>query len=75
MKQTAYKWIDENQKHLTGMSDKIWEYAELGLWETRSSKLIADELEKHGFKLTTARVFDMFPHTHHVETVALFERD
>lgn len=52
MKQTAYKWIDENQKHLTGMSDKIWEYAELGLWETRSSKLIADELEKHGFKLT-----------------------
>ena len=34
------------------MSDKIWEYAELGLWETRSSKLIADELEKHGFMVT-----------------------
>ena len=52
MKQTAWKWIDENTKHLTGMSDKIWEYAELGLWETRSSKLIADELEKNGFKVT-----------------------
>jgi aminobenzoyl-glutamate utilization protein B len=49
MKQTAYKWIDENGKHLAGMSDKIWEYAELGLWETKSSKLIAEELEKHGF--------------------------
>src|SRR4030042_171526 len=33
------------------MSDKIWGYAELGLWETISSKLISDELEKHGFKL------------------------
>jgi aminobenzoyl-glutamate utilization protein B len=52
MKQTAYKWIEDNQKHLAEMSDKIWEYAELGLWETRSSKLIADELEKHGFKVT-----------------------
>lgn len=52
MKQTAWKWIDENTKHLTRMSDKIWEYAELGLWETRSSKLIADELEKNGFKVT-----------------------
>jgi aminobenzoyl-glutamate utilization protein B len=52
MKQTAYKWIEDNSKHLVAMSDKIWEYAELGLWETRSSKLIADELEKHGFKVT-----------------------
>jgi aminobenzoyl-glutamate utilization protein B len=51
MKQTAFKWIDDNSKHLNDMSDKIWEYAELGLWETKSSKLIADEFEKHGFKL------------------------
>jgi len=34
------------------MSDAIWGYAELGLWETRSSKLIADELEKHNFKVS-----------------------
>jgi 23S rRNA (uracil1939-C5)-methyltransferase len=28
-----------------------------------------------GFGLRTVRVFDMFPHTHHVEALALFERD
>ncbi len=51
-KQTAWKWVDDNTKHLIQMSDAIWGYAELGLWETRSSKLIADELEKQGFKVT-----------------------
>ena len=32
-------------------------------------------VEKHGFALRTARVFDMFPHTHHIEALALFARD
>jgi 23S rRNA (uracil1939-C5)-methyltransferase len=30
---------------------------------------------RHGFKLRAARVFDMFPHTHHIEALALFTRD
>ena len=32
-------------------------------------------VERHGFKLRAARVFDMFPHTHHIEALALFERE
>jgi 23S rRNA (uracil1939-C5)-methyltransferase len=32
-------------------------------------------VEKHGFTLRVARVFDMFPHTHHIEALALFARD
>jgi len=31
-------------------------------------------VERHGFGLRAVRVFDMFPHTHHVEALALFER-
>jgi len=36
---------------LIGLSDSIWDYAELGLMEERSSKLLADELESHGFNM------------------------
>jgi 23S rRNA (uracil1939-C5)-methyltransferase len=31
-------------------------------------------LEKFGFALSKVRVFDMFPHTTHVETLGVFER-
>ena len=51
IKEVAFKWIDANQERIIEISDKIWEYAELGLMEFKSSKLLADELEKHGFKV------------------------
>jgi 23S rRNA (uracil1939-C5)-methyltransferase len=32
-------------------------------------------VERQGYRLRAARVFDMFPHTHHIEALASFERD
>lgn len=49
IKETAWNWLEEHSKHLSEISDKIWEYAELGLMEKQSSKQLAEELEKHGF--------------------------
>ncbi|MGQ9679737.1 MAG: M20 family metallopeptidase [Candidatus Bathyarchaeia archaeon] len=51
MKESAWRWIDENRNRIIEISDKIWGYAELGLMEYKSSKLLADELERHGFEV------------------------
>ncbi|RLE96171.1 MAG: amidohydrolase [Thermoprotei archaeon] len=51
VKESAFEWIEKNRERLIRISDTIWEYAELGLREYKSSKLLADELEKHGFKV------------------------
>ena len=51
VKETAWGWIDQNQKRIIEVADTIWGYAELGLTETKSSKLLQDELRKHGFKM------------------------
>jgi aminobenzoyl-glutamate utilization protein B len=50
-KDTAWGWIDQNQKRIIEVADTIWSYAELGLTETKSSKLLQGELKKHGFKM------------------------
>jgi aminobenzoyl-glutamate utilization protein B len=51
VKETAWNWIDQNQKRIIEVADTIWGYAELGLTETKSSKLLQDELRRHGFKV------------------------
>jgi len=48
-KEQAWNWIDRNKEQVIDASDRIWEYAELGLVEFKSSALIADILEEHGF--------------------------
>ena len=50
-KEEAWKWIDENRDEFIEVSDKIWEYAEYGLCEDKSSALIAEKLRAHGFKV------------------------
>jgi aminobenzoyl-glutamate utilization protein B len=50
-KKVAWGWVDANEERLIELSDKIWEFAELGLVEFKSSALLSGELEKHGFKV------------------------
>ena len=50
-KEKALEWISKNESRIIKISDKIWELAELGLMEYKSSALLADELEKAGFKV------------------------
>ena len=48
-KQTAYEYIDKHADAFIGVSDRIWDYAELSLKEFRSAALYCDFLEQNGF--------------------------
>jgi len=50
-KEFANTWIDNNKDWIIELSDRIWELAELGLVEEKSSQLLAGTLERHGFKV------------------------
>jgi aminobenzoyl-glutamate utilization protein B len=43
--------VDAHSDSAWTMAQKIWEWAEPGYLETKSSKLLADDLEKAGFKV------------------------
>jgi len=45
----AIKWVKSNQDLLIDVSDQIWGFAELGLKEFKSSKLLAKTLDEAGF--------------------------
>lgn len=49
MSNNIVEWLEKNQKKFIKISDEIWNYAELGLFEVKSSKLLADTLEDAGF--------------------------
>jgi len=51
VKESAWGWIDENREHIIELSDKVWKYAELGLVEEKSMRLLSGELEKQGFSV------------------------
>jgi len=54
----ALNWIAEHEKEITEVSDRIWEYAEVGLQELKSSRLIAERLAAAGFEVDSG-VADM----------------
>ena len=43
--------VESRQEKFWRMSDAIWSYAELGLEEYRSAKLLADGMEAAGFRV------------------------
>ena len=51
MKDDALKWISDNESKIIENSDKIWNFAELGLVEYKSAELLAHILEENGFKV------------------------
>jgi len=51
LKREAFSWIDKNSDKLIEISDSIWEYAEIGLKEYKSSRLLASTLGDHGFEV------------------------
>ena len=52
-KKTAIRWVDENATKMAEMSDKIFGYAEPGLREYKSSKLLVDYMRDSGFHVET----------------------
>ncbi|MHA2397724.1 MAG: amidohydrolase [Promethearchaeota archaeon] len=45
------RWIKHNLQTFIDVSDKIWEYAEIGFQEFKSSELLAKVLKESGFKV------------------------
>ncbi len=50
-KRIAIDWVTEHERLLTGVHDKIWRWAEVGLQEVKTARLLTEILERHGFKV------------------------
>lgn len=51
MYEKYFKVIDENEQQIFEVSDRIFDFAEIGYDEYQSSALLEDRLEKEGFKV------------------------
>jgi aminobenzoyl-glutamate utilization protein B len=49
--ETTDAYLDQTRPQWERVARQIWEFAETGLQEKRSSALLADLLEKEGFKV------------------------
>jgi aminobenzoyl-glutamate utilization protein B len=45
------EWIEKNQQKFTEVSDKVWNFAELGFQEYKSSELLTKTLKENGFNI------------------------
>ena len=43
--------VDQNAPHWNDVSKQIWDYAELGYHETKSSELLQEQLKAAGFRV------------------------
>lgn len=50
-KDAVIKSIQNHEKELIKLSDEVWSFAETALKETKSSKVLADYAEAHGFNV------------------------
>jgi aminobenzoyl-glutamate utilization protein B len=51
-KRTGLEWIESHGTRLIQLSQKIWDYAELGLEEEKSAETLIDFLKEEGFSTT-----------------------
>lgn len=51
LEKSALRYLSVDEERLSGLAKDIWDHPELGLQEHRSSRLIADELERAGFSI------------------------
>lgn len=50
-KRIALQWVQDNEKLLIDVHEKIWNFAEVGLQEFKTAKLLTDILEKNKFSV------------------------
>ena len=50
--ETANRWIDTHLPELTEMADTLFDHPEIGPHEYKSSALLTQYLEDHGFAVT-----------------------